>query len=68
VNASTPELQGELKNNFETALGELREKAPKLAARRLPIVQRNQRVGRTSDPKTQAISVAATALATLWGL
>lgn len=59
---------GELQHNFENALVELREDNPKSAARRLPILQRNQWVSRTADPKNQALSVAATALATLWGL
>lgn len=68
LTTATPKIQGELKQNFETALGELREEDPKSATRRLPIAQRNQRIGRTADPKTQALSVAATALATLWGL
>ncbi len=65
---SAPKPHGELKHNFENALGELREENPKSAARHQPIAQRNPWVSRTADPKTQALSIAATALATLWGL
>jgi hypothetical protein len=64
---STPELQRDLKQNFETALGELRQDDPKAIARRKPIVQR-QRFSQSLDPKKQALTVASTALSALWGL
>jgi hypothetical protein len=64
---STPELQRDLKQNFEAALGELRQDDPKIIARRKPIVQR-QRFSQSADPKNQALTIASTALATLWGL
>jgi hypothetical protein len=79
---ATPELQRDLKQNFEAALGELRQddpKAidpkiidpkiidPKIIARRKPIVQR-QRFSQPLDPKNQALTVASTALSALWGL
>jgi len=70
--AATPELQRDLKQNFEAALGELRQDDPKIVdpkiiARRKPIVQR-QRFGLSLDPKNQALIVASTALSALWGL
>jgi len=69
---ATPQLQRDLKQNFEAALGELRTDDPKIVdpkimARRKPIVQR-QRFGQSLDPKNQALTVASTALAALWGL
>jgi hypothetical protein len=64
---ATPELQRDLKQNFEAALGELRQDDPKTIARRKPIVQR-ERLNQSVDPRNQALTVASTALATLWGL
>ena len=64
---ATPESQRDLKQNFEAALGELRTNDPKAIARRKPIVQR-QRFNQSVDPKNQALTVASTALAALWGL
>ncbi len=69
---ATPELQRDLKHNFEAALGELRQDDPKIMnpkiiARRQPIVQR-QRINQSLDPKNQALKVASTALSALWGL
>jgi hypothetical protein len=68
---ATPELQRDLKQNFEAALGELRQDDPKIMARHKPIVQR-QRFGQSLslslDPKNQALTVASTALSALWGL
>jgi len=63
---ATPELHRDLKQNFEAALGELRQDDPKIIARRTPIVRR--RFSQSVDPKTRALAVASTALATLWGL
>jgi hypothetical protein len=60
-------LQRDLKQNFEAALGELRQDDHKVIARRKPIVQR-QRFNHSVDPKNQALTVASTALAALWGL
>ena len=62
---SAPKLQGELKHNFEAALEELHEDDPKAVTRHMPIVQR--RTNRP-DSRTRALTVAATSLATLWGL
>jgi hypothetical protein len=69
---ATPELQRDLKQNFEAALGELRQDDPKvidpkIIARRKPIVQR-QRFSQSLDPRNQALTVASTALSALWGL
>ena len=64
---SAPKLQGELKHNFEAALEELHEDDRKAVIRHMPIVQRNRGTNR-ADPKTRALTVAATSLATLWGL
>jgi hypothetical protein len=64
---ATPELQRDLKQNFEAALGELRQDDPKIIARRKPIVQR-QRFSQSLDPKNQALTVASTALSALWGV
>jgi hypothetical protein len=69
---ATPELQRDLKQNFEAALGELGQDDPKIIdpkiiARRKPIVQR-QRFSQSLDPKNQALTVASTALSALWGL
>jgi hypothetical protein len=63
----TPKLQSDLKQNFEAALGELRREDPTAIARLTPIVQR-RRFNGPADRKTQALTVACTALATLWGL
>ncbi len=61
-----PEMQGTLKQNFETALGELREEqTPEKIARKRPIVSRTRRF---ADGKAQAVALAAGALATLWGV
>jgi len=71
---ATPELQRDLKQNFEAALGELRQDDPKIIdpkiiARRKPIVQRQRFSQSLSlDPKNQALRVASTALSALWGL
>jgi hypothetical protein len=66
---ATPELQRDLKQNFEAALGELRQDDPKISARRKPIVQRQRFSQSLSlDPKNQALTVASTALSALWGL
>jgi hypothetical protein len=64
---ASPKLQGNLKRNFEAALVELHEEDPKASARHTPIVQRQQ-FKSCADPKKQALSVAAAALAALWGL
>jgi hypothetical protein len=66
---ATPELQRDLKQNFEAALGELRQDDPKIIARRKPIAQRQRFSQSLSlDPKNQALTVASTALSALWGL
>ncbi|MFI5072024.1 MAG: hypothetical protein ACHP8A_14150 [Terriglobales bacterium] len=62
-----PKLQGELKHNFEAALEELHDDDPKAVTRHMPIVQRSFGTNR-ADPRTRALAVAATSLATLWGV
>ncbi len=61
--ASKP--QDNLKQNFECALVSLREEDAAAIARITPIVQKRRGV---EDTKKQAMTLAASALATLWGL
>jgi hypothetical protein len=63
-----PKLQGNLKQNFEAALVDLHEEDPRAVAHRTPIVQRRRGIDRTTETRAQTLTVAATALATLWGL
>ena len=67
----TTKAQGTLKQNFESALGELRgevDPSASSASRHQPIVPRNRGTGRIGDGKTHALALAASALATLWGI
>ncbi|MGH9512217.1 MAG: hypothetical protein ACRD2U_08785 [Terriglobales bacterium] len=65
---ANPESQRDLKQDFEAALNEFYEEDPKAIAHRTPIVQRQRAFSGPVDPKKQALSMAASALATLWGV
>jgi hypothetical protein len=70
VRSETPGTGGDLKQKFENALTELETaKVSEVNLRqRTPIVRRNRKLQTSADVKKEALLVAATSLAALWGL